>query len=114
MTLLFLVGPAAVGFLLALFAARTRWGVVAVGGLGVAVAFPLILWMFLSASTDRNCSDCDEVLGRYVSTIFLSLVLLGLVGWVAGVIVGTAVGRGGDGRARARPREVPPLDEDRS
>jgi hypothetical protein len=98
---LVLIGiPAAVAFLLALLLGGDRRAAAAVVALGASTAAALLIVGFVTAPTERDCSDCEEMLGRFVSPIFMFLVLVGLTGWLAGAVLGIAARRVGAGRGR--------------
>ena len=67
----------------------------AVVGLGVVLAVAFVGVVYVAAPTHRpeRCSDCGLYGGRYWEPWFVSfLAAVGLVGWVAGVVIGVARG----------------------
>jgi hypothetical protein len=67
----------------------------AVVGLGVVLAVAFVGVVSVAAPTHRpaRCSDCGLYGGRYWEPWFVSLLAaVGLVGWVAGGVIGVARG----------------------
>jgi hypothetical protein len=77
--------------------ARGARGVLAVAGVGLALAAAFVLFAYLKAPTDRppfGCSDCGRVGGHYWDPAAVFVVLIFSLGsWLVGTGAGAAVRR---------------------
>jgi hypothetical protein len=82
--------PALVSFTIAFFAARNRWLIGAVIGLGVLLGIAFFLAGYFSAPPSsapyNGCSDCENFLGRWWEPRFTGILdLIGFFGWLVGL-----------------------------
>jgi hypothetical protein len=76
----------------ALGASPTR--MIAVAGLGLAAAIGVFLWGYLESSSAEECWECGEILGRWMSPVFVFFFLpLNFLGWLGGALLGWAIRR---------------------
>lgn len=104
---LYLGGVAGIlGAVLGLVAGTSLRRTLALLALGVALAFALVLFAYLSAPTDSresNCSDCGMYLGRWWEPWFVGFIAVAnLLAWAAAVIVAASL-RTIASRARTAP-----------
>jgi hypothetical protein len=94
--LAWLGSPFIVGALVGAAVARGRWTTAAAAGLGVGLAFGVVLWAYYSAPPSsapyNGCSDCGNYLGRWWEPNFVMfLLVVGYFFWVLGIGAGAGV-----------------------
>ena len=76
----------------------------AVAALGIALVAGLFSWAWLAASPTEACWECGQVLGRWMSGVFVFFLLVNAVTWISGALVGWALRR-----TRGGGKQVGPL-----
>jgi type II secretory pathway pseudopilin PulG len=67
---------------------------VAVAAVGLAGAIGVFLWGYMESSSTEDCWECGQILGRWMSPIFVFFFLpLNFLGWLTGTLVGWAIRR---------------------
>ena len=87
------LGPGA--FLLAsglayLLGPSPRW-MIAIALVGIPLALGIFLWAWLESSPTEACHDCGQILGRWMSGVFVFFLLVNAAAWATGAVVGWAV-----------------------
>jgi len=64
-----------------------------VAALGIPLVLGLFLWAWLESSPTEACHDCGQILGRWMSGVFVFYLLVNALTWAAGATIGWAVRR---------------------
>jgi hypothetical protein len=73
-----------------------RAAAIALAGIPIAVGLFFLVWS--EASPTDACHDCSQILGRWMSGVIVFYLLVNVITWTAGAILGWAI--------RTRPRNV--------
>ena len=68
------------------------WRMIAVAIAGWSAVLGVFVWGYAD-STTQACHDCGEVLGRWMGAGFIFFLLMNLLAWPAGALLGWAVRR---------------------